>query len=63
MAVKERDVLVGRLYLMTTSQIRRVLRVRGDQIEYAIKGEKFFQGRQWESREAFAAAAQKEIGS
>lgn len=61
MSVKERDVLVGRQYRMSSGQIRRVLRVRGDQVEFAVKVEKNFQGRQWESREAFAAAAANEI--
>jgi hypothetical protein len=58
MPIAERDVLVGRRYLMSTGDIRKVLKAVGDRVEY-MSNEKPL--RHKGSREAFAAAASREL--
>lgn len=60
MSIKERDVLVGRQYLMSTGEIRKVLRAVGDRVEYMSLAQS---SRHKGSREAFAAAATREIST
>ncbi len=58
MSIKERDVLVGRQYLMSTGEVRKVVRAVGDRVEYMSNAQPL---RHKGSREAFAAAATREI--
>ena len=61
MSIKQRDVLVGRQYLMSTGEVRKVLRAVGDRVEYMSNAKPLRQLRHKGTREAFAAAATREI--
>jgi hypothetical protein len=58
MSIKARDVLVGRQYLMSTGEIRKVLRAVGERVEYTSNAQPL---RHKGTREAFAADATREI--